>query len=73
MTNTLEEAIELLRGLVEADHHHVFNTITPWRICGTTNQVSIPRQIKWIDTLTEKFLTRTIRVNGLTNKNIKSY
>lgn len=70
VTETFEEAVALLRDLVEADHHHVFQTVTSWRACSTGRNASISCQAKWVDTLNGKTFTRTIRVNGLTNKDI---
>jgi hypothetical protein len=63
---TAEEAVQLLRELVEADGHHVFMKQTPF-IGGYTHsdRNKISSRLYWCDTLTGKTLTKQIKVNVL--------
>ena len=65
VTNTFDEAVTLLRDLVEADHHHVFVNVTEWREQSCGKKASIACHVCWIDTLDGSRYSKTIRVNGI--------
>ena len=61
---TAEEAVQLLRELIEADGHHIFMRQTPFR-GGYTHydRDKISSHLYWCDTLTGKTLSKQIKVN----------
>lgn len=66
VTNTFDEAVTMLRDLVEADHHHVFTKVTNWREQSHGRNASIACHVCWIDTLDGSSYSKTIRINGIT-------
>ena len=66
ITNTLEDAVSLLRDLVESDHHHVFTKVTKWMPQSHGRNASIACHVCWVDTLDGSFYSKTIRINGIT-------
>lgn len=64
-TNTLDEAIQLLHDLVEADHEHIFLTITNWDCLSHGKNASIIKVMRWMNIKTGKQLCKTIKVNGV--------
>lgn len=66
ITETFEDAVTLLRDLVEADHHHVFIGVTTWHQQSHGKNASIACRVQWVDTLDNSHYNKTIRVNGIT-------
>ena len=65
ITDTFEEAVTMLRDLVESDHHHVFTKVTEWRPQSCGPKASIACHVCWVDTLDGSSYSKTIRVNGI--------
>ena len=73
ITETFEEAVTMLRDLVEADHHHVFVKVTKWMQQSHGPNASIACHVCWVDTMTGATYSKTIRINGITYKDCGSY
>lgn len=71
-TKTFDEAIQILRDLVESDGHHIFMGVDRWRH-NQACRASIHSTVKWCDTETGKTYSKTIRVNGIDYQRIASY
>ena len=70
---TFQEAIQLLRDLVESDGHHIFVKVDRWRHDHNYGNGVPHSKVVWCDTNTGKLHTKTIRVNGVTCQMIASY
>lgn len=64
-TKTFEEALRMIRELVEADHHHIFINVTEWRAQSYGKNATIACHVQWIDSLDGSRYSKTIRVNGI--------
>lgn len=60
---TEAEAVTTLRGLVEADGHHVFMMQSQFDHGNYNEEETIFCKLQWIDTLTGKTVSKRIRVN----------
>jgi len=69
---TFDEAVQLLRDLVESDGHHIFMKVDRWRR-NSGSMASIHSTVVWCDTETGKTCSKTIRVKGIDYKTIASY
>lgn len=65
VTETFEEAVTLLRDLVEADHHHVFVEVTKWHQQSHGKNASIACRVCWVDTRDNSKYCKNIRINGI--------
>lgn len=64
-TNTTDEAIQLVRDLVEADHEHILLSISSWHHLSHGKDASIIKVIRWLNIKTGKHLSKTIKVKGV--------
>lgn len=69
---TFDEAVQLLRDLIESDGHHVFMKVDRWRR-NSGSMTSIHSTVTWCDTATGKTCSKTIRVKGINYQKIASY
>ena len=69
---TFDEAVQLLRDLIESDGHHIFMKVDRWRR-NSGSMASIHSTVVWCDTETGKTCSKTIRVKGIDYKEIASY
>ena len=70
--SSYEDAIQLLRDLVESDGHHIFIRADAWRMSPGSFK-SVHSIITWFDTQTNKTYSKTIRANGIDCKMIVYY
>lgn len=71
--NTLDEAVEVLRDLIESDGHHIFMGLGKWGFHCRYGHGHPRIMAKWCDTNTGKTCSKTIRVNGINYHDIASY
>lgn len=65
--NTVAEAVEILRDLIESDGHHVFMGVDKtWRFNSCRDGAAPHLIVKWCDTITGKAQTKTINARGVT-------
>jgi len=69
---TFDEAVQLLRDLIESDGHHIFMKVDRWRR-NSGSMASIHSNVVWCDTETGKTCSKTIRVKGIDYQKIASY
>lgn len=69
---TFDEAVQLLRDLIESDGHHVFMKVDRWRR-NAGSMTSIHSTVTWCDTTTGKTCSKTIKVKGINYQQIASY
>lgn len=69
---TYDDAIQILRDLVESDGHHIFLRADGWRTSPGSFK-SIHSIITWFDTQTNKTYSKTIRANGIDCQMIVDY
>lgn len=71
--NTLDDAIDILRDLIESDGHHIFMGIGKWGFNSRGGHANPRIIVKWCDTDTGKTQTKTIRANDIDYQMIASY
>jgi hypothetical protein len=64
VTNTFDEALDLLRGLVEADGKHIFQKVNNWVFQSHGANASAVARVIWTNTTNGKQESKGIRVNG---------